>query len=87
METAPLSVNYVWTNTEAAVQSKPKPTPKPQPTTIQVPAEKQGKRSRLRSQAKKAFTSVKKSLKTVSAICFPESNHSISSSVKSRDSY
>jgi hypothetical protein len=87
-ETAPLSVNYVWTNTGTAAQSKPKPKPTPSspPATTQVPVEKQGKRSRLRSKAKKALTSVKKSLKTVSAICFPESNHS-NSSVKSRDSY
>jgi hypothetical protein len=89
-ETAPFSVNYVLANTEAPAQSKPKPKPKPTstspPATTLLPVEKQGKRSRLRSKVKKAFTSFKTNLKTVSAICFPKDNNS-NSSVKSRDSY
>ena len=86
-ETAPASVNYVRANTRAASRSKPQPTPRPQPATTQVPIEKQSKRSKLRSTAKKALTSVKKSLKTVSAICFPRDLHSATSSVGSRDSF
>jgi hypothetical protein len=89
-ETAPFSVNYVLANTEAPAQSRPKPKPKPTstspPATTQAPIEKQGKRSRLKSKVKKAFTSFKTNLKTVSAICFPKDNNS-KSSVKSRDSY
>lgn len=87
-ETAPFSVNYVLANTEASAQSKPKPKPtstSPPATTLLL-VEKQGKRSRLRSKVKKAFTSFKTNLKTVSAICFPKDNNS-NSSVKSRDSY
>jgi hypothetical protein len=81
-----MSVNHVRTNTRAVAQPKPESISALQPATTQVPAKKQGKRSQLRSKAKKAFTSVKKSLKTASAICFPKDLHS-NSSVASRDSY
>jgi hypothetical protein len=87
-ETAPASVNHVRDNSGFAAPPRPQPasTSTSQPATTQVPAKKQGKRSQLKSKAKKAFTSVKKSLKTVSAICFPKDFHSATSSVRSRDS-
>ena len=87
-ETAPASVNHVRANAGFAAPPKPQPasTSTSQPATTQAPAKKQGKRSQLKSKAKKAFTSVKKSLKTVSAICFPKDLHSTTSSVRSRDS-
>ncbi|KAM0694761.1 hypothetical protein Q7P36_005117 [Cladosporium allicinum] len=85
-ETAPASVNHVRGNSGFAAPPKPQPASTSQPATTQAPAKKQGKRSQLQSKAKKAFTSVKKSLKTVSAICFPKDLHSATSSVRSRDS-
>ena len=72
---APASVNYITANTKATGQSKPQPATKRPPTSS-----KQGKRSHLKSKVKKAFTPAKKTVKTISALCFPESNDSDSSS-------
>jgi len=85
---SPASVNYIRANTKAAAKPRPQPTSTSQPAAAQVPIiNKQGKRSHLKSKVKKAFTSAKESLKTISYICFPKSNHSSSSSSESRASY
>lgn len=83
---SPASVNYITANTKAAVKPNSQPKPTPQPAATQAPANKCSKRSQLRSKVKKTFTSVRKSLKTISSLVFSGGNRS-SSSLGSRDSY